>query len=463
MIVLTLSGWQQTSALQTNRLAGYPGNTRSSPQEPASDPSTQIESLPAATQEQVAESYLEDRFIGWQAAGIGAGAARLSNDLRANWVMVDDNGLLTGQVLGLKEVEPIPEPQNQPADSGPVPATDPNPPANPGAAAAQRGMDIFLLQRGKLVGVTRLDPQNRFEFQGVKPGSYSLVGYGPSGFFAFGFNALMYGDAENQPRELYIPAMASSGKPITDWVTRAAPFVHFRPFGKIRFGEGGTDPPRLFGIEGLQTFTPDAEPSTTVVSHPVSTTADGRLVGRIHHIHSLNGRPLDLRTTTVQLVRDGKVAHQTGTDNYGVFELANVAAGSYELFATGPDGLAGIQIEVVSTDEPRAMPVDLALINSETIGWLNHYMHESAYFAAISGPRPDSDCDRCGRRCRHCGGCGCGDHPCQCGQSGYGGYGDGYGNGYGGYDYGTGYGNDPYYGDQGGYGFGGNYGMYPGH
>jgi hypothetical protein len=460
MIVLTVNGWQQANAFQANRLANFRANASPKLQEPAGNPITQLETLPPPTQEQTAESFIEDRFVGWQEAGIGAGAARLSDQLRANWVMVDDNGLLAGQVLGLKDVEPIPDPQQSPAGSGPDAAMNPNLPPDPASAAQQQGMDVFLLQRGKLVGVTPLNAQHRFEFQGVKPGNYTLIGYGPSGFFAFGFNVLPYGDAEHQPRELFIPALASSGKSITDWVTRSAPFVHFRPFGALRFGEGGDDPPRLFGVEGLRTFTPDGEPATAIVSHPTSTTADGRLLGRIHHIHSLNGRPLDLRTTTVQLVRDGKVVRQTGTDNYGVFELADVEAGSYELFATGPDGLGAIQIEVVSTDETGAKPVDFALISPEAIGWLNHYMHESAYIAAISAPRSDSDCDRCGRRCRRCGGCGCGDHPCQCGQGGYGGYENGWGEG--GYGYGSGYGPDLYYGGQGGNGFGGAYDMYPG-
>ncbi len=461
MIVLTLSGWQQALAVQSTRSVGHRFTTARAQDEATQDSATQqdaaaqLESLPLPVQERVeVEVFVEDRFIGWQGSGEGVAAERLSNELRANWVMVDDNGLLAGQVLGLKtaassEAGDSPEPE-------PVPKVTDDPTVvdgeatNASPAADQIGMNVFLLNRGRLLGTAKLDARNRFEFQGVKPGNYALVGYGPSGFFAFGFNVMPYVENTTQPRELYIPAIATSGKPVTNWVTTNAPNVHFRPFGRQRFGEGIDDPPRLYGITGIRTFVPEAKPSTSIVSHPAATTEDGRLLGRVHHINSLDGRPMDLRTTTIQLVQGDKVLKQIGTDNYGVFEFSDVAPGSYELRAAGPDGLGAIQVEVVAAGDRSAMPIDFALISPETIGWLNHFMHESAYIAAISAPRPNPQCNRCGQR-RCC--CGQGGYGSGYDSRGYDGYGYG-GSGYGGYDQG-GYGNYGYGGHgHGGYGYG---------
>lgn len=444
MIVLTVCGWQQSQAQQTFRSTAYRAASfyQETQEEGAQLPPPQLEQIPSTDPEP--EIYVEDRFCGWQAAGLGSGVARLSDELRANWVMVDDNGLLTGTVVGLKPAADPNAPASQENVPEPVPAGSPDPSTADQNQPPKVGMRVFLLNRGRLLTSTPIDGENRFEFQGVKPGTYSLVGYGPSGFFAFGLNVLPYVADSNQPRELYVPAITSTGKPITDWVTMNAPFVRFRNFDTLRFAEGKEDPPRLYGIQGLRTFTPEAKPATSIVSHPSYSTVDGRLLGRLHHINSLDGRPIDLRTTAVLLIKDGRIAYQTGTDNYGVFELANVSPGPYELLASGPDGIGAVQIEVVAGENPTAELIDLALISPETIGWINHYMHESAYIAAISGPRPDDECDRCGRKCSRCGGCGCQGRPCHCDH----GYGDGQG-GYGYPGYGTGYGTGS------GYGFGG--------
>ena len=410
-----------------------------------------------APDEQKPEVFIEDRFAGWQAAGTGTKAARLSDELRANWVMVDDNGLLAGQVLGLKTPEEI-EKDKQAREADQTSAGFDNEyavstdGATEGQAATGRpgccggkgpgdannglptGTFVYLLQRGRMLGSARLDADNRFKFQGVKPGNYALVGYGQGGFFAIGFDVIPFSENSNQASELYIPAIASNGKTVTDWVTSNAPNVHFRQFGDFRFGQGKDDPPRLFGITGLRTFSPQASPATTVVSHPAGLSADGRLLGRLHNINSSDGRPLDLRTTTVQLYHEGKLVQQTGTDNYGVFEFSDVEPGSYEVRAAGPDGIGAIQIEVVAADDAQGKPIDMGLTSPETIGWINHFMHETAYMEAISGPRPESRCDRCGqKRCPHCGGCGCQGHGCQCGGYGWNSN-DGYGN-YGGGGY----------------------------
>jgi hypothetical protein len=443
MIMLTLGGWRQVAAQQvTHRIA-----TRLVPGRLTTQQLANPSGLPKADETQAAQEvaasqtaetdddrpviFVDDRFAGWQAAGTGEKASRLSEELRANWVMVDDNGRLSGQVLGLKTKEEIEQDLQaaREAVAGPEGLYE-EVSKRPGCCGGAdektdkfTGTSVYLLNRGKLLGSAKVDEQNRFEFLGVKPGNYALVGYGQGGFFAFGLNVIPFIEGSEQPNELFIPAIAVSGKPVTEWVTSHAPSVHFRKLGKIRFGQGKDDPARLYGVKGLRTFSPDAEPATSIVAHPTGLTDDGRLLGRIHHVNSIDGRPLDLRTTAIQLMQENKVVQQTGTDNYGVFEFSNVQPGSYDLMAHGPDGVAALQIEVVAEESAKTSPVDLTLISSETIGWLNHFMHEAAYNEAISGPRPrENQCDRCG------------NNPCRCG------HGYGYGYGYGGYGYGGGYG-----------------------
>ena len=413
MIVLSISIPQRLAASAPQDLGNLlpPGNQAA--------PQDLPESLPTPGTGSTLDreiQLIEDRFAGWQQAGLGEKIERLDEKLRAHWVMVDDNGLLTGRILvdpAALQVAPTASGQANPlrydlgsqnawpaatqplpwgATGGPAPNAAQSVayyrnPENPNADRTP--MQVFLLNRGKLISMAEIDGEGRFEFRGVKPGSYSLVGYGRAGFFAFGLNILGFAENASVPREVLATPISQSGPAITSWVQRAAPNVHFRVRGQHRFGEGRDDPPRLYGMSGLQTFLPEAIPATSIGGQPTAITADGRLLGRLHYISSFDGRPADLQTTTVQLTQNGQVLQQSSTDNYGVFEFRNVQPGQYGLQAVGPDGLAALQITVAERATADTVPIDIALLDDTSTGFLNHFMSETAYWSALSPPNPD--------------------------------------------------------------------------
>ena len=145
------------------------------------------------------------------------------------------------------------------------------------------------------------------------------------------------------------------------------------------------DPPRLFGFNGLVNFAPDAKPSTSVSSRTVSKTSDGRLVGRVHQMNTLSGRPVDVRTTKVLLLENDSVVASTTSDNYGVFEFTGVPDGSYGVLAAGVDGVGLVGINVGAGGDDA---IDFTMVSSETMGWLNHYASEVAYRRGLLSPRP---------------------------------------------------------------------------
>ena len=312
---------------------------------------------------------INSRYAGWRGATVGASRDRVGDDLRGSWLMVDNNGRFEGKVI-------------------------------PGAGADVSRMNVFLMNQGRLVKQTSLDANGRFEFNNVRQGAYALIGWGDRGFFAFGVNILRtnpkaVGDI---PNKITVTAFQNRTTINTDWISHYSPQVTYRVYGRYPVGEGPDDPPRLYGFRGLVSQIPDSIPATSISSHRVETTADGRLVGRVHQMNSISGRPVDVRTTKVLLLEADDVVASTTTDNFGVFEFQEVPNGSYGVVAAGVDGVGLIGITVGESDSEMndqgellgsdEYPIDFAMVSSETMGWLNHYANEVAYRRGLLAPRP---------------------------------------------------------------------------
>lgn len=328
------------------------------------------------------------RFAGWEEAGLDRGANRLGNQIRGNWIMVDSNGRFDGTVI-------------------------------PGGDAEVENMNIFLLNMGRLVKQTRVDANGQFEFNNVRQGAYSLIGWGPNGIFAFGMNILDHNPNAEGAIQNTVVATAYQNKTTinTDWIRYYSPGVKFRVFGRYPTGEGRDDPPALYGFQGQQAFLPTAVLANSISSEDVRSTPDGRLIGRVHQSNSLSGRPVDVRSTKVMLFEGDDVVAVTTTDNYGVFEFQQVPTGTYGLTAVGVDGVGMITINVVNDDSagPNAEAaidnpsvIDFTMISAETVGWLNNYATEVAYARSLKGPRPKTNeeenvCPACNNQgCSHC-------------------------------------------------------------
>jgi hypothetical protein len=103
-------------------------------------------------------------------------------------------------------------------------------------------------------------------------------------------------NADSTPTSMTITAYQNETTINTDWIrffsrhrSRTESMV------AIQLAEGQNDPADLYGFDGLVRYQPKADPATSISSHRVNRTADGRLLGRIHQLNSLSGRPVDVR------------------------------------------------------------------------------------------------------------------------------------------------------------------------
>lgn len=296
-----------------------------------------------------------EEFAGWREAGEGYNDSRLREGLRANWVMVDPSGRLSGQVLNHK----------------------------------RGSMRIHLLRRGRLQESTDLI-NGAFSFTGVKQAAYTIVGFSDNHFFAFSFDAISFRDGAGMPTGLRVAALPARWDFNAAWVKRFSPLVKFRNYGVFTSKQTAADPARLLGSEGLHNHAPAAVAATSIINHPVAALSDGRLVGRIHQIDSLNGRPVDVLNTTIVLTSGTDIVQHTSVDNFGVFEFSNIKPGEYGLFAAGSDGIAAIGITVIDqiADGAPSM-IDFSLVSSESVGWINHYLTEADYLNRLLTPRSE--------------------------------------------------------------------------
>ncbi len=351
---------------------------------------------------------LNAKFAGWEQAGPGVGGRRLSNELRANWIMVDTNGHFTGQVV-------------------------------PTQGAELEGMIIYLMQQGRPIKEAKVKPTGSFDFSNVAEGSYSLIGWGPKAFFAFGLTILDFNEAytTNVRNSVRVLAFQNQTTINTDWIRYYSPKAQFRVYGRYVEGEGEDNPQSLYGIEGLKNHLPAAQPATSIDARPVIRTASGGVLGRVHQMNASSGRPVDVRTTRVLLLQEDDVYAATDLDNYGVFYFPHVPVGQYGLLAAGIDGVGLIGIEIVDSDGQNLMnelgelnqanpqrsepyPFDFTMVSTETVGWLNHNAAELAYRRNLLAPRrpsPDEQnrtCPGCeGSGCQHCQGTGLCTSRCQ--------------------------------------------------
>lgn len=330
------------------------------------------------------------KYAGWGEVTESPNGDRISDTLRGNWIMVDANGRFDGRVVASRDADVT-------------------------------QMNIFLMNKGRLVKQTALNTEGRFEFNNVRQGAYALIGWGNNGFFAFGMNIVAFNPQNNGKVVNTVNATAYQNKTTinTDWINYYASQVNFRVYGRYPTGEGRDDPPELFGFKGVYENVPTSRLATSISSHAVAKTADGRVVGRVHQTNSISGRPVDVRSTKVMLFQGDNVVASTTTDNYGAFAFPQVPDGEYGLTAVGVDGVGMIAINVTGgavannageVAPSLATPVDFTMISSETIGWLNSYASEVAYRRVLMTPRPSKPVEGIDD-CPYCGNPGC--NTCQ--------------------------------------------------
>lgn len=325
------------------------------------------------------------QYAGWESASEDASGSRIEDSLRGNWIMVDANGRFDGQIIA-------------------------------GRNAETANMNVFLMHMGRLVKQTTVDEDGRFIFNNVRQGAYALTGWGERGLFTFGVNVLANNKNATDnipPNSVTVTAYQNQTSINTDWIRHYAPQVGFRVFGRYPEGEGAKNDPALYGSLGLYNNPPENSPATSISSHTVSRSADGRLIGRVHQFNSTNGRPVDLRSTKVLLLENDSVVAATAADSFGVFEFEEVPNGSYGVLAAGVDGVGLIGI-TVGDEAADSDTIDFTLIPAETVGWLNDYATEVAYRRNIAAPRrPQAPSNQYNNGCQQCNNQAGGCNQCQ--------------------------------------------------
>ena len=165
----------------------------------------------AQQQQQLGENTFQkttvnDKFAGWRQISDGADGNRLTDTLRAHWVMADEQGTLGGIVYGIEG-----------ADVG--------------------NLKITLLSNGREVTSTRPKEDGTFSIANIRQGTYAVVGWGDNAFFAFGVNILRYNPEadEDFPQELNITATPNESTINTDWIKFYSGDVKFPIYGKYIF------------------------------------------------------------------------------------------------------------------------------------------------------------------------------------------------------------------------------------
>jgi len=311
--------------------------------------------------------------------------------IRSNWVMLGEGGDLKGRIeSGIDDSIPL---------------------------------DVFALNRGFIVGQTQTDSQGFFRIEGLRQGAYTFVGYNPNRFVTFGLNLVDFRkDNPNMPNSIVTRAVNFRDKhPICKLIQESAPSVEFRIPEAYPIPQTDIDQAAHFGWIGLAEFAVAAIPATTVDSQLIRLGQDGLLRGRIHQIDHRTGRPLGVSQTKVMLVEQGEIVVETTCNRNGEFEFVGMPSGEFGLVAFGKDGFAALGVQLLqshpeptrhsatdSTEDVAAEHgpqtdmslIDLCLIQTESTGWINHFLHQSAYTEALAQPRPKKG--HSGPCCVHC-------------------------------------------------------------
>lgn len=324
---------------------------------------------------------IDKSIVGWQQAGTGVDGERISDEMSANWVVLNANHGLSGQVAGA---------------TGPV--------------------TVHLLRGGFVVSSVTSDELGNFEFETATEGVYSIVGRDNESFFAFGFLAV-----ENTGKGVSSPLMirtlpvfgVDNFRLIAKLISQEAPGVSFAPYGVYDIGETENDPPQYYGFEGLKNNPVIATPSTTIESQPIALLADGRFIGRIHQVENRTGRPIEVKNTTVKVIQNGELVAETQTDVNGIFEFVGLVPGYYGVVAVGADGLGATGVELVDGGNTLVPPstdtnntnykgisrvaawsaiagsggFDCSLCDPEATGWINAFVQEEVYEQSMNQPR----------------------------------------------------------------------------
>ncbi len=248
-------------------------------------------------------------------------------------------------------------------------------------------MEIKLIQDGKDIETTEPNPEDgKFQFGPVKPGIYSIIGYGEDGFAAFSFAVDQAPDEdsmeadeasaekkEKQPGDEYqslnlihSSALDPQDVPMALQLIRA--FVGVGGGGpgaeiedEAAMEELAVEETEPAAVKPFRKIARDAKiaQSISLHWHTVRLQPDGLLIGRIMTLVEMNESgevqavpPEDMQ---VFAIKDGTVAARATCSEKGNFAIPDLKPEIYSFLGVGRDGFVALTIDVLPAEEKDEM------------------------------------------------------------------------------------------------------------
>ncbi|MCU0720372.1 MAG: hypothetical protein MUC83_11760 [Pirellula sp.] len=244
----------------------------------------------------------------------------LNNLFMHQWVRLDAADRLTGSVVGLE----------------------------PGSKVSMGGLPVYLIADDVVVHTTRTNVDGTFAISGVKPGAYALVVRDASSIGAFALHVLTAEAGKHLPSDVEVRVIT----PALD----ATKIIRQQsvPGAMASYPEMvNTDP-----LAGSRVFS----------SSPVILMNNGLLAGKV----STPGKPQDLSTIVVYVLKDGREVARASATAAGDFTVAGLKPGVYGIIAAGEAGFAATSFELAapaglasSRDKLIALVQDLNVLSVE--------------------------------------------------------------------------------------------------
>ena len=220
--------------------------------------------------------------------------------------------------------------------------------ANPtsGSTTAASAVRVQVVNdAGQEVAVGVSDVLGDLRIIGLPNGNYGLLGRSDDAFIAIGFAVLHLDDLAEPGLAPYTTTdLQPLGIPAVD-------FAAVRTALMARNGVFGTQPLRY---ERTAEPVDSATPVTSVSTHRVALTADGRLSGQVTGMADKQGYSIAPGVSDLTLVQNGATVRTIRTDADGFFDAPGVAPGLYSLAVLSDVGYAAHGI-YVDPAQPVAM------------------------------------------------------------------------------------------------------------
>jgi hypothetical protein len=195
----------------------------------------------------------------------------------------------------------------------------------------QAKVRVALVHDGRVVREVVTDSEGDFMIEKADAGMYSLVAEGENQIAVCALTVLTAVDGRHLPERAHIRSVSPASPRIAELI------------------RGNTMPTWTLG--GLHSQDPIAAIRKFEDTCEVEIDAQGGISGTL----SRSNASVDLSSTAVYLVRDGREVARTRAASNGSYRFDRVAAGSYGLVASGPEGIAAVGFCAVGSDLVRTV------------------------------------------------------------------------------------------------------------